>query len=150
MARLLNLFLALLLCTSSGGKFSATVYCHTQSDLLRTHRRVNALHAGLAEPCSSSDIAVRQTRTGGTVEGKPEYEVLVTNTCECSQSRVLLRCYGLSSVEPVNRRAIRPVDEERCIVGGGRPLTRGAPIRFKYAWMTPQDFPVISTQIHCQ
>lgn len=30
MASLLNLFLALLLCTSSGGKFSATVYCHTQ------------------------------------------------------------------------------------------------------------------------
>ncbi|KAJ8493811.1 hypothetical protein OPV22_015532 [Ensete ventricosum] len=123
MASLLSLFLALVLCISSGG---------------------------LAEPCSSSDIAVRQTRTGGTVEGKPEYEVLVTNTCECSQSRVLLQCYGLSSVEPVNRRAIRPVDEELCIVGGGRPITKGAPIRFKYAWMTPQDFPVISTQIHCQ
>ncbi|RWW65526.1 hypothetical protein BHE74_00027157 [Ensete ventricosum] len=94
---------------------------------------MNALHAGLAEPCSSSDIAVRQTRTGGTVEGKPEYEVLVTNTCECSQSRVLLQCYGLSSVEPVNRRAIRPVDEELCIVGGGRPITKGAPISIDLA-----------------
>ncbi|XP_074579016.1 TPD1 protein homolog 1-like [Curcuma longa] len=99
-------------------------------------------------PCSSADISIRQSRTGGVVEGKPEYEVSVSNGCRCLQSKVVLRCYGLSSVEPVNRRAIRPVDEERCIVGDGRAISRGTPVRFKYAWMTPQDFPIVSTQIH--
>ncbi|WOL12624.1 hypothetical protein Cni_G21391 [Canna indica] len=123
MASLLSLFLAtsLLLCIINGGQ---------------------------GAPCSLSDITIHQTKTGGIVEGKPEYEVLVSNNCKCLQSKVVLRCYGLSSVEPVNRRAIRPLDEEKCIVGDGRPLSRGTPIKFKYAWMTPQDFPVISTQIH--
>ncbi|KAG6481950.1 hypothetical protein ZIOFF_058574 [Zingiber officinale] len=55
---------------------------------------------------------------------------------------VVLRCYGLSSVEPVNRRAIRPVDEERCVIGEGRAISRGTPVRFRYAWMTLQDFPL--------
>lgn len=99
--------------------------------------------------CTVSDIAIRQTRTGRIVEGKPEYEVLVSNNCECLQSSVFLRCYGLSSVEPLNNRAIRPVDGERCIVGNGRAIYKGTPVRFKYAWMTPQDFPVVSTRIHC-
>jgi hypothetical protein len=59
------------------------------------------------------------------VEGKPEYAVEVTNRCRCAQSRVLLRCYGLSSVESVDPRAIRPVDEERCMLRGGRRIQRG-------------------------
>jgi hypothetical protein len=92
---------------------------------------------------------VRQSATGRVVEGKPEYAVEVTNRCRCAQSRVLLRCYGLSSVESVDPRAIRPVDEERCLLRGGRRIQRGAPVRFKYAWMTPFDFPLVSSQVHC-
>ncbi|THU46078.1 hypothetical protein C4D60_Mb09t01160 [Musa balbisiana] len=107
------------------------------------------VHRGLGATCGVSDIAIRQRKTGATVEGKPEYQVLVSNECRCPQSKVVLRCYGLSSVEAVNRRAIRAVDEERCIVADGRPVTKGTPVKFKYAWMTPQDFPVVSSLIHC-
>ncbi|ONK77860.1 uncharacterized protein A4U43_C02F11540 [Asparagus officinalis] len=106
------------------------------------------LNKGWAAPCSKSDITVQQVKTGGIIEGKPEYKVLVSNNGKCIQSKVIMRCYGLSSVETVDPRAIRPLDEERCIVHSGRPLGRGASIAFKYAWMTPQDFPVISSQIH--
>ena len=105
--------------------------------------------AGFGAPCSVNDISVRQVKTGGIVEGKPEYKVLVSNNCKCIQSKVIMRCYGLSSVESVDPRAIKPLDDERCIVHSGRPIARGASITFKYAWMTPQDFPVISSQIHC-
>ncbi|KAG6471891.1 uncharacterized protein LOC122028702 [Zingiber officinale] len=99
-------------------------------------------------PCSLADISISQRKTGGIVEGKPEYEVSVSNKCRCLQSKVVLRCYGLSSVESVNGWAIRPVDEERCLVGDGRAISRGTPVKFRYAWMTPQDFPVVSTLIH--
>ncbi|KAJ8504996.1 hypothetical protein OPV22_005882 [Ensete ventricosum] len=108
---------------------------------------ITGVRAGRGASCRPSDITISQTRTGSIVEGKPEYEVMVSNNCKCLQSQVLLQCYGLSSVEPVNRHAIRSVDEERCIVGDGRPISRRTPVKFKYAWMTPQDFPVISTQI---
>uniref|UniRef100_A0A453R0P9 Uncharacterized protein n=1 Tax=Aegilops tauschii subsp. strangulata TaxID=200361 RepID=A0A453R0P9_AEGTS len=100
-------------------------------------------------PCRAADLVVRQSATGRVVEGKPEYAVEVTNRCRCAQSRVLLRCYGLSSVEAVDPRAIRPVDGERCLLGGGRQIPSGAPVRFKYAWMTPFDFPLVSSQAHC-
>ncbi|KAF3334482.1 Protein TAPETUM DETERMINANT 1 [Carex littledalei] len=102
-----------------------------------------------AERCGPSAIVITQSRTNKIVEGKPEYVVSVSNACGCAQSKVVVQCYGLSSVESVDARAIRPVDDERCMLGGGRPISKGTPLKFKYAWMTPQDFPVVSTQIHC-
>uniref|UniRef100_A0A0D3F5K1 Uncharacterized protein n=1 Tax=Oryza barthii TaxID=65489 RepID=A0A0D3F5K1_9ORYZ len=106
--------------------------------------------AAAAAACRAADLVVRQRATGRVVEGKPEYAVEVANRCRCAQSRVLLRCYGLSSVESVDPRAIRPVDDERCVLRGGRAIRRGAPpVRFTYAWMTPFDFPLVSSQVHC-
>jgi hypothetical protein len=108
-----------------------------------------------AAGCRRGDLVVRQRLTGRTVEGKPEYAVEVRNTCRCAVSRVLLRCYGLSSVEAVDPRAIRAVDAERCLLRGGRALAprgrggSGAVVRFTYAWMTPQDFPVVSSRTRC-
>ncbi|KAJ0988791.1 hypothetical protein J5N97_007147 [Dioscorea zingiberensis] len=103
--------------------------------------------AGLA--CHLSDIIIQQAKSGRIVEGKPEYLVTVSNKCECPQSKVVLQCYGLSSVEPVNPQAIRAVDDESCMVAGGRPIARGSPVKFKYAWLTPQDFPVVSSHVNC-
>lgn len=102
-----------------------------------------------AERCGPSDIVITQSRTNNVVEGKPEYVVSVRNACKCAQSKVVVQCYGLSSVESVDARVIKPVDDERCMLGAGRPISKGTPLKFKYAWMTPQDFPVISSQIHC-
>ncbi|CAM0943212.1 unnamed protein product [Alopecurus aequalis] len=127
----LHLALLLLLCSASQGD------------------ELGADAAGRS-PCRAADLVVRQSATGRVVEGKPEYAVEVTNRCRCAQSRVLLRCYGLSSVETVDPRAIRPVDDERCLLHSGRRIQRGgAPVRFKYAWMTPFDFPLISSQVQC-
>ncbi|RCV33342.1 hypothetical protein SETIT_7G076500v2 [Setaria italica] len=110
-----------------------------------------AAAAPSASGCRRGDVVVRQRATGRTVEGKPEYAVEVRNACRCAQSRVVLRCYGLSSVEAVDPRAIRAVDAERCLLRGGRALAPrgGAAVRFTYAWMTPQDFPLVSAQPHC-
>ncbi|GJN03123.1 hypothetical protein PR202_ga20532 [Eleusine coracana subsp. coracana] len=111
--------------------------------------RAAAAAAGTGK-CRRGELVVRQRATGRTVEGKPEYAVEVWNACRCAVSRVLLRCYGLSSVEAVDPRAIRAVDDERCLLRGGRPLApRGGAVRFTYAWMTPQDFPLLSSRSHC-
>ena len=106
--------------------------------------------AATAAGCRRGELVVRQRATGRTVEGKPEYAVEVRNACRCAQSRVVLRCYGLSSVEAVDPRAIRAVDGERCLLRGGRALApRGGAVRFTYASMTPQDFPLVSSTPHC-
>ncbi|XP_065045917.1 uncharacterized protein LOC135677483 [Musa acuminata AAA Group] len=109
----------------------------------------NAVNAGRGQPCSTSDINVEQSKTGVTVEGQAEYEVTVSNTCDCPQSNVMILCYGLRSVVAVSPRAIKPVDAKLCVVAEGRPLSEGTPVKFKYAWKTPQDFPVVSTKIRC-
>lgn len=92
--------------------------------------------------CRRGDLVVRQRATGRVVEGKPEYAVEVRNACRCAQSRVLLRCYGLSSVGGRG-----PARHPR----RGRPALppRGGAVRFTYAWMTPQDFPLLSSRPHC-
>ncbi|XP_029122582.1 protein TAPETUM DETERMINANT 1-like [Elaeis guineensis] len=99
--------------------------------------------------CGVSDIAVSQARTGSLVEGQPEYEVTVSNKCNCAQSNVFVNCFGLNSVEPVDPQAIKPVDANRCIINEGKPIAGGAQIKFTYAWKTPQDFPVVSSQALC-
>ncbi|XP_038988615.1 uncharacterized protein LOC120112800 [Phoenix dactylifera] len=104
---------------------------------------LSVANRGCGAPRGVPDITLDQARTGSVVEGKPEYEVTVSNNCECAQSMVFVQCHGLSSVEPVDPRAIKPVDGERCIVRGP------ANPQFKYAWMTPQDFPVVSSQVLC-
>ncbi|NP_001145016.2 uncharacterized protein LOC103646559 precursor [Zea mays] len=98
--------------------------------------------APTATGCRRGDLVVRQRATGRVVEGKPEYAVEVRNACRCAQSRVLLRCYGLSSVGGRG-----PARHPR----RGRPALppRGGAVRFTYAWMTPQDFPLLSSRPHC-
>ncbi|CAA7396296.1 unnamed protein product [Spirodela intermedia] len=108
------------------------------------------LHGGAAAgKCRLESIGVKQEKTGAVVEGKPEYEVTVRNGCLCPQSRVVVRCYGLSSLRAVDPRAIRPVGETDCLVNGGRPIVGGAAVKFRYAWTTPQDFPLVSSKISC-
>ncbi|XP_078435263.1 protein TAPETUM DETERMINANT 1-like [Wolffia australiana] len=102
-----------------------------------------------AAGCRPETMVVKQVMTGKIVEGKPQYEVTVKNGCPCSQAKVMVRCYGLSSVMVVDPRAIKTVDDTLCLVNGGRPLSRGATIKFRYAWTTPQDFPFVSSEIKC-
>ncbi|KAG6508892.1 hypothetical protein ZIOFF_034274 [Zingiber officinale] len=99
-----------------------------------------------AATCGLSNIVVTQRRTGASVEGQTEFEVTVSNSCSCPQSKVVVRCFGISSVEPVDPSVIRPIGNgDNCSVLGGRPLTQGAPVKFKYAWKTPQDFPLVGS-----
>ncbi|PKA56917.1 hypothetical protein AXF42_Ash002220 [Apostasia shenzhenica] len=83
------------------------------------------------------------------VEGKPEYKVTISNACDCAQTRVRVRCFGLSSVEPVDPSAIRPVDGENCVVRNGGPIDKWSHVTFKYAWTTPQDFRLVSSSVEC-
>lgn len=107
--------------------------------------------AGNGQQCTGSDIAVNLVKTGSVVEGDPEYEVTVSNNCEkCTAVNVHVQCFGLNSVEPVNKTAIRPeAGTDRCIVNDGKPISQGSPVKFKYAWLTPQDFPVVSYEFKC-
>ncbi|ONK77859.1 uncharacterized protein A4U43_C02F11530 [Asparagus officinalis] len=94
------------------------------------------------EPCKPSEIIVNQSKTGRVIEQKPEFQVTVTNKCSCPQFNVVVKCFGLSSIEPVDSNVIKKIDDVRCVLNNGKPIAPGLNVEFKYAWATPQDFPV--------
>ncbi|KAF8721716.1 hypothetical protein HU200_022889 [Digitaria exilis] len=99
--------------------------------------------------CQLSDITILQENTGKVVGGQPEYRVTIKNKCSCPQADVKVRCFGVDSVEPLDKSKIRPLDSELCIITDGKPITRGSPVIFTYAFQTPQSFPVISAKPKC-
>ncbi|CAM0913167.1 unnamed protein product [Alopecurus aequalis] len=108
------------------------------------------LHRGDAKACKLSDIHISLVRTGKLVEGQSEYKVTVHNRCSCPQAGVKVRCFGLPSVERVDKSKIRTVGSQLCLLANGRPITPGSPVTFTYAWKTPQDVTVVSAKPHCR
>ncbi|TVU16848.1 hypothetical protein EJB05_37005, partial [Eragrostis curvula] len=87
-----------------------------------------------------------QEKTGKIVEEQPEYRVTIKNDCSCPQADVKVRCYGVDTVEDLDKSKIHPLDDERCIIAEGKPIPKGAAVIFTYAFQTPQDFPVVSAK----
>ncbi|KAJ0972554.1 hypothetical protein J5N97_020513 [Dioscorea zingiberensis] len=133
-----------------------TVCTLTDMNYIVFHGTVNTgneeAYQAMDKKCTGSDIVVKLEKTGRVVEGDSEYEVTVSNNCNnCTALNVHLQCFGLSSVEPVDQKAIQPVaGTNRCIVNEGKPIPPDSPVKFKYAWRTPQDFPVVSYEFKCQ
>nr|CAB3446437.1 unnamed protein product [Digitaria exilis] len=102
-----------------------------------------------ANGCQLSDILILQENTGKVVEGQREYRVTIKKKCSCPQADVKVRCFGVNSVEPLDKSKIRPLDSDLCIITDGKPITKGTPVIFTYAFQTPQSFPVISAKPRC-
>ncbi|CAL9762302.1 unnamed protein product, partial [Musa acuminata subsp. burmannicoides] len=47
-------------------------------------------------------VLVSQSSTGKTANGKPEFEVVISNRCICSRSSLKLSCPGFNTVEAVD------------------------------------------------
>ncbi|GJN04412.1 hypothetical protein PR202_ga21959 [Eleusine coracana subsp. coracana] len=99
--------------------------------------------------CKLSDIHVSVVRTGKTVSGHPEYHVTIDNKCSCAQASVRVRCGGLPSAELVDESKIRAENGGVCIVNDGKPIARGSPVKFNYAWNTQQSFAPTMAVPHC-
>ncbi|KAM0934868.1 hypothetical protein DsansV1_C30g0215071 [Dioscorea sansibarensis] len=102
-----------------------------------------------AATCSLSNIGINQTRTGEVVNGVDEYAVVISNNCACSQSSILLKCAGFSTVEDVDPAIFKPVGNDQCSVNNGRPILQGSFVTFKYASAGPQVFLPASSVITC-
>lgn len=71
------------------------------------------------------------------VEGKPEWNVVVTNTCKCPQAMIKLSCKGFSTVEPVSSSIFAQIGVDTYQLINGGTLASGATVKFSYAWNTP-------------
>ncbi|WJX17421.1 hypothetical protein P8452_07342 [Trifolium repens] len=82
--------------------------------------------------CSIYDLVVGTIRSGYDVKGVPEWNVIVQNNCNCSQSHIVLSCPGFTSEEPVDP-SIFLVRYNTCLLIRGGTLAPHADVKFSYA-----------------
>ncbi|CAN6464664.1 unnamed protein product [Victoria cruziana] len=130
----------------------AATVAPSSSKLLAAYLILCLLASGACgKPCDRSSVDVSYERTGTVVEGQPEWEVVVRNTCSCSLSHVQLTCTGFSTVKEVDPSLFRNLanDQDHCLVNNGKPIAPSSAVRFSYAWLTPYDLPFFSAQPRC-
>ncbi|KOM56221.1 hypothetical protein LR48_Vigan10g211300 [Vigna angularis] len=86
--------------------------------------------------CNLNNINIESTRSGRTILGKPEWNVVVKNNCNCTQSQIRLSCRGFQTTEIVSR-SILAVEGDSCLLINGNPLKGFATVSFSYAWDPP-------------
>ncbi|XP_007043226.2 PREDICTED: TPD1 protein homolog 1 [Theobroma cacao] len=98
--------------------------------------------------CSLDNISVSQTKTGTTVQNKPEWQVTISNNCSCTQSELKLSCDGFQTVEKVDSSVMTQTRGE-CLINSGQQVARHSNLSFKYAWDTSFPLNPLSSQVNC-
>ncbi|ESW23555.1 hypothetical protein PHAVU_004G057100 [Phaseolus vulgaris] len=86
--------------------------------------------------CNLNNINIGTTRSGRTVGGKPEWNVVVKNNCNCSQSQIRLSCEGFKTTESVSP-SLLSIQGNSCLLISGNALLGFQSISFSYAWDPP-------------
>ncbi|KAK9945961.1 hypothetical protein M0R45_011449 [Rubus argutus] len=105
---------------------------------------------GLCVICTNNDIKIVTTGSGRVVQGKPEWNVVVTNSCKCPQAKIKVNIKAFQSVEPVNSSILSQLDVITYMLINGDTLAPGASVKFSYAWdFAFRIFPADSLSIPC-
>ncbi|XP_073223477.1 uncharacterized protein [Cicer arietinum] len=102
------------------------------------------LEGSCEDSCPLKSLNTVQTKTGKVIQGKPEWNVLVTNNCICSQSQIKLACKGFQSVQKIDP-LILSKNGDNCLLSNGHILVDSDREAFTYAWDTPYLFIPISS-----
>ncbi|KAL6212036.1 hypothetical protein ACLB2K_017259 [Fragaria x ananassa] len=89
---------------------------------------------GLCITCTNNDIKIETTKSGKVVQGKPEWNVVVTNSCKCAQFNIKVTCKAFQTVEPVSSDILSQQDIITYLLIKGAQLSSGATVKFSYAW----------------
>ncbi|XP_058745768.1 uncharacterized protein LOC131618594 [Vicia villosa] len=86
--------------------------------------------------CSLNNITIGTTRSGREINNTPEWNVVVTNNCNCIQSQLTLTCTGFKTLQPVDP-SILSVTNGVCLLINGKPLPPFGSVKFSYVWYPP-------------
>ncbi|KAG2384292.1 uncharacterized protein HKW66_Vig0149440 [Vigna angularis] len=98
--------------------------------------------------CDLNNINIGTTRSGRIIAGKPEWNVVVKNNCNCTQTQVRLSCRGFQTTKSVSP-SILSIQGNTCLLINGNPLKGFATVSFSYAWDPPTIFMPISSHTTC-
>ena len=98
--------------------------------------------------CNLNNINIATTKSGRTILGKPEWNVVVTNNCNCTQSQIKLLCQGFHTTEIVSP-SILALQWDSCLLINGNPLKGFASVSFSYAWDVPYSLRPLTSHTTC-
>ncbi|KAF8110896.1 hypothetical protein N665_0078s0086 [Sinapis alba] len=98
--------------------------------------------------CQLSSLSVKQSKTGKLVQNKPEWEVRVTNPCQCKFQYTKLSCAGFQTVTPVATSFLSKTGDI-CLLNAGKFILPNVDFVFKYVWDTSFNLKVIDGVIVC-
>ncbi|URE08944.1 hypothetical protein MUK42_23105 [Musa troglodytarum] len=96
-----------------------------------------------------SGISVSQSSMRKTVNGKPEFEVVISNGGICSQSSLKLSCRGFNTVEAVDSKLFRTDGGDPFVVNDNQPVYKDQSIKFKYAWDSQCVLSPSASKLNC-
>ncbi|KAK1373916.1 Beta-1,3-N-Acetylglucosaminyltransferase family protein [Heracleum sosnowskyi] len=99
--------------------------------------------------CSTTNIKVVVGLSGKEVQGKPEYAVIVSNTCNCPVGGIVLSCPEFKTIEPIDPKIFMRSSDGRCLINQGRTIQPGTFIGFSYAWDEEFHLPAIDSNPDC-
>ncbi|KAF5938367.1 hypothetical protein HYC85_022626 [Camellia sinensis] len=94
-------------------------------------------NSSLSQECTLDNLNIDQHRTQRIIQGKPEWNVTVTNNCKCGRLGIVLSCPGLKTVEVVDPAILKPTNDGRCLLIQYRILKPHDSVKFSYAWDPP-------------
>ncbi|KAL2489549.1 Beta-1 [Forsythia ovata] len=102
----------------------------------------------IGQQCDLNNFVIGTVRSGREIEGKPEWNVQVVNTCKCPQSNIVLSCKGFQTVEPISPSIFNKVGDF-CHINQDLPVQPQASVRFSYAWDPPFLLRPASAKVLC-
>uniref|UniRef100_A0A7N0TA36 Uncharacterized protein n=1 Tax=Kalanchoe fedtschenkoi TaxID=63787 RepID=A0A7N0TA36_KALFE len=99
--------------------------------------------------CSVQNLKITTAPTGTVANGKPVYNVTVTNACACGQSSVVIDCTGLQSAVPLDLAHVTKVDATKCLLNNGDIIYPKESTSFTYAWNQVFTFKPVDSQVSC-
>ncbi|KAK1373917.1 Beta-1,3-N-Acetylglucosaminyltransferase family protein [Heracleum sosnowskyi] len=99
--------------------------------------------------CSTTNIKVIVGLSGKEIQGKPEYAVLVYNTCDCPVGGIILSCPDFKTIEPIDPTIFVRYSDGRCLINQGHNIYPGTYLGFSYAWDGEFNLPAIDSYPVC-
>jgi len=118
------------------------------STFFSLHACVGCINFAGSSYCNLNNINIAATRSGRTILGKSEWNVVVTNNCNCAQSQIKLQCQGFQTTEIVSQ-SILSIQGDTCLLINGNPLKGSASVSFSYAWDPPYFFRPLTSHTTC-
>ncbi|OVA17452.1 hypothetical protein BVC80_1837g272 [Macleaya cordata] len=103
----------------------------------------------MGEQCKTSDISIIQQVTGKQGPWGTEFQVVVSNNCECAQFELVIGCPGFNPGAPEDTRWIHRLGNGDCLINSGYAIIRGFPIIFFYESNTQLLFTPKTSDIRC-